>query len=571
MVFASFSSSRRFRTRKFLPKREKEFTQFLDNLFSGFFLLPLLLLFAPVATMPAIGSPSVVFNVVNLMLHLSHEQTARNETATPSPPAHESCHQLYHQEVCFSLQYPWESPSRPVVVPPMGPDEIRTSFTLFTRENRTHPVVLDTENLSTVLEAPIRIGKPFKIISHGYLSYGEVGWIKLLVGELLRSDDCNVVVVDWGAGARPPYAQSVANIRLVGHQLGYLIYSLYYYADIDLNQVHLIGHSLGAHLCSYAGSLLKEVYQLQVGRITGLDPAEPYFNDTQPVTRLDPSDAKLVDVIHTDDTPLLGLPLSLGMTIPIGHLDFYPNGGERQPGCSSSDLHCQHHRAIVLFTESIRQSCPLVAVVCDSYASFRAGKCWGCDDEHPCLSMGANIRQIQNSPRKLPTDEASRMRRAQTSNTITETEVKLSRAFLMTGGKSPYCGYHYRVSVTVSNSTQSQRHDGEFGIVHVQFEGTKYKSDFVSLTDKSIYYGAGNTYRSVVILDDLGDLKSVKVTFVYPGSFINIISWRLNRPILHLESLTIEPLAKDYSWNYCFNDPVQVSGKEYALSEKKVC
>lgn len=37
-----------------------------------------------------------------------------------------------------------------------------------------------------------------------------------------------------------------------------------------------------------------------LGRITGLDPADPYFQHMPPTVRLDPSDALLVDVIHTD-------------------------------------------------------------------------------------------------------------------------------------------------------------------------------------------------------------------------------------------------------------------------------
>lgn len=37
-----------------------------------------------------------------------------------------------------------------------------------------------------------------------------------------------------------------------------------------------------------------------MGRITGLDPAEPYFQGMPTNVRLDPTDAQLVDVIHTD-------------------------------------------------------------------------------------------------------------------------------------------------------------------------------------------------------------------------------------------------------------------------------
>lgn len=59
----------------------------------------------------------------------------------------------------------------------------------------------------------------------------------------------------------------------------------------------------------------------RIGRITGLDPALPGFQDTtNPNQKLDPSDAQFVDVIHTCS----GL---LGHNRNLGHADFYPNGG----------------------------------------------------------------------------------------------------------------------------------------------------------------------------------------------------------------------------------------------------
>lgn len=65
---------------------------------------------------------------------------------------------------------------------------------------------------------------------------------------------------------------------------------------------------------------------------SGLDPAFPLFDQGSPHRRLSPSDAKFVDIIHTDGG-LLGNPHA------IGHADFYPNGGTPlQPGCVEQEI-----------------------------------------------------------------------------------------------------------------------------------------------------------------------------------------------------------------------------------------
>jgi len=63
----------------------------------------------------------------------------------------------------------------------------------------------------------------------------------------------------------------------------------------------------------------------------GLDPAGPLFENRDWTCGLNPSSADLVDVIHTNGEP--GVVLNLGTLKVLGHVDFYPNGGGRQPDC----------------------------------------------------------------------------------------------------------------------------------------------------------------------------------------------------------------------------------------------
>ena len=145
----------------------------------------------------------------------------------------------------------------------------------------------------------------------------------------LTREDLNFFSIDWtvlGSGINYP-GIVVNNVPVAGAHVGAFVdFLIENGASID--SFHLMGFSLGAHVIGIAGSSIKAG---KVPRITGMDPAGPGFplNDTD--HRLDDTDAHFVDVIQTNSGDLIDNGLGYGPA--IGHVDFYPNGGEFQPGC----------------------------------------------------------------------------------------------------------------------------------------------------------------------------------------------------------------------------------------------
>ena len=64
----------------------------------------------------------------------------------------------------------------------------------------------------------------------------------------------------------------------------------------------------------------------------GLDPAKPYFDVVSVDKRIQSTDAIFVDIIHTNSGELWQGAVSFPDA--LGHVDFYPNGGSHQIGCT---------------------------------------------------------------------------------------------------------------------------------------------------------------------------------------------------------------------------------------------
>ena len=197
----------------------------------------------------------------------------------------------------------------------------------------------------------------------------------------LSDGDYNVIRVDWGAGSLPMYSQAVANTRVVGLEIAHLVNTMIDRYGLNPGDVHLLGHSLGSHVCGYAGEKIEGL-----GRITGMDPAGPYFTGLPSFVRLDPTDANFVEAVHTDADSILVLGYGTGQ--PMGNIDFYPNSGHDQPGCdpvnigidSITDLGeagrefaaCSHDRSHRYVSDSLKYpECTYLAHECFDYETFK--------------------------------------------------------------------------------------------------------------------------------------------------------------------------------------------------------
>ncbi|XP_014204208.1 pancreatic lipase-related protein 2-like [Copidosoma floridanum] len=243
-------------------------------------------------------------------------------------------------------------------------------FYLYTRQNPSEPAVLSVSEPSGLNRSYFDATMPTKILIHGWTDSGSSSWMHDMRRNYLDAADYNVILVDWSSGSFKEYLVAARLTKLVGDYVARFVeLVLASEGGASLESIHILGHSLGAHVAGSAGRALSG----KLGRITGLDPARPDFEVPllrEPKDRLDPSDAIYVDVIHT----CAG---TAGFVRPIGHADFYPNGGSfRQPGCPVlSTQYCSHGRSHQFMSESITNPVGFPAVECYGWKEFKANWC----------------------------------------------------------------------------------------------------------------------------------------------------------------------------------------------------
>ncbi|XP_005602009.1 phospholipase A1 member A isoform X1 [Equus przewalskii] len=318
---------------------------------------------------------------------------------------------------------------------------LKVRFLLFTP---SHPSCGQlVEESSDIQNSGFNVTLGTKLIIHGFRALGtKPSWINKFIEALLRAADANVIAVDWVYGSTAAYYSAVENVVKLGLEISRFLSKLLV-LGVSKSSVHIIGVSLGAHV----GGMVGHFYKGQLGRITGLDPAGPEYTRASLEERLDAGDALFVEAIHTDTD-------NLGIRIPVGHVDYFVNGGQDQPGCPSfihagySYLICDHMRAVHLYISALENSCPLMAFPCASYKAFLAGHCLDCFN--PFLLSCPRIGLVEQDGVKI------------------EPLPKEVKVYLLTSSKAPYCGEMGENTWLSSASVPSSRIQGSnLGCIHL--------------------------------------------------------------------------------------------------------
>ncbi|XP_046396865.1 lipase member H-like [Ischnura elegans] len=204
--------------------------------------------------------------------------------------------------------------------------------------------------------------KPTVFVTHGFRSSDQTPCVNDIKNMYMGFHRVNLITVDWSRIASSINYFVVKRQTIpVGGVVAEFVHFLKVWGGVDLRNVHLVGHSLGAHVMGIAGKAFRNQPR-KVGRITGLDPAGPLFKLNDPSTRIDRRDGDFVDIIHT----CAGW---LGFAEPIGRVDFFPNEARDSQAVPGTEMP-PAGRAWQFYAESIN-SADFTALPCRSFGDYK--------------------------------------------------------------------------------------------------------------------------------------------------------------------------------------------------------
>ncbi|CAG9861216.1 unnamed protein product [Phyllotreta striolata] len=238
------------------------------------------------------------------------------------------------------------------------------AYYFYSKKNPERGIEIHGGYAKSVHRTYFNASKETVFIIHGWKANRKSVVNSIIKDQILNFHDVNVFVVDWSPVSARNYISAKRSVEKLGEFVANFAKKLRSNSGLKFTRLTLVGHSLGAHIAGCAGKALAG----QISKIIGLDPAGPLFSLDNRLNRIDKSDARFVQIIHTNAG-------KLGFDGQLGHADYYPNGGSSQPGCGFDFTGtCSHSRAYNYYAESLITD-KFSSVQCDNYSDFRSEKC----------------------------------------------------------------------------------------------------------------------------------------------------------------------------------------------------
>ncbi|KAJ1528929.1 hypothetical protein ONE63_007298 [Megalurothrips usitatus] len=241
-------------------------------------------------------------------------------------------------------------------------------FRLYTSSN-ADPVVVDPENNSTFATFNFSVCCIVFCV-HGYLGNETTSGCYNISQAILNQSSCNIITVDWSQLDSHNYVDdALYKVHEVSDRMAEVV-NVILSMGANSSCIHLIGHSLGAHVCAFTCRKAKE----PCGWLTGLDPAGPLFFCADAKCRFNASDCVFNEAIHTSAT--------YGTFQAVAQCDLLVNYARQpwstspQPGCVN-DIGglCAHFYAVTLYVYAIQNNKALVAEKCAPSLPSLPGSC----------------------------------------------------------------------------------------------------------------------------------------------------------------------------------------------------
>ena len=144
--------------------------------------------------------------------------------------------------------------------------------------------------------------------------------------------------------------------------------------------------------------------------------------------------------------------------------------------------------------------------------------------------------------------------------------------FLMTTDHEPFCAYHHRVTIVLSDTPESYKQGGDRGNFWMVLNGENNNSTVLKLNRHEAFFEPGRTYHFMTITQDLGHVHSADLVWEYNQHPLNPLTWRTrSKSTLYINRVEIEQFGHGKKHIFCASDEPFPTGEIKHVVWKPSC